>query len=231
MRRCEPVDRLLDSTFSPGEPPLSMFLDPRHTPGFKRSIFNAIVAPRPIGWISSMGSDGSVNLAPFSQFNLVSTAPPVVMFACNRPAGGVEKDTVVNVRETGEFVVNLVSWDLREAMNMTSTPLPRGGDEFELAGLQKAACLRVRPPRVEASPANLECQLLRILDIEPESPGETFSTVIMGRVVGLHMKDELVDDEGRFDTVRARPMTRLGGFQYATLGEIIEMPSPFSRSE
>ncbi|MET0310618.1 MAG: flavin reductase, partial [Burkholderiaceae bacterium] len=81
-----------------------MFIDPLKTPGFKRSIFNAIVAPRPIGWISTVGGDGSVNLAPFSQFNLVSTAPPVVMFACNTPQGRAEKDTVANVRETGEFV-------------------------------------------------------------------------------------------------------------------------------
>lgn len=207
-----------------------MFVDPRTTPGFKRSIFNAIVAPRPIGWISSMGADGSVNLAPFSQFNLVSTAPPVVMFACNRPAQGGEKDTVANVRETGEFVVNLVSWELREAMNVTSTSLPRGGDEFELAGLRKAQSRLVRPPRVDASPANLECRLLRIVDIEPEFPGETFSTVILGRVLGLHMQDDLVDAEGRFDTVRARPLTRLGGYQYAAVGQVVEMPAPFVRS-
>ena len=177
-----------------------------------------------------MGSDGSVNLAPFSQFNLVSTAPPVVMFACNRPADRQEKDTVANVRETGEFVVNLVSWELREAMNITSTSLPRGGDEFELAGLRKAPSLRVRPPRVEASPANLECRVLRILEIEPEFPGETVSTVVMGRVLGLHLQDDFVDAEGRFDTVKARPLTRLGGYQYATVGEVVEMPAPFARS-
>lgn len=207
-----------------------MFIDPQKTPGFKRSIFNAIVAPRPIGWISSMGADGSVNLAPFSQFNLVSTAPPVVMFACNTPQGRDEKDTVANVRATGEFVVNLVSWSLREAMNVTSTPLPRGVDEFELAGLRKAACCMVRPPRVEASPANLECRVLRIIEIEPEFPGETASTVVMGRVLGLHIQEGYLDSEGRFDTVKAQPTTRLGGVQYATVGQVIEMPAPFERS-
>lgn len=207
-----------------------MFIDPLKTPGFKRSIFNAIVAPRPIGWISTIGDDGSVNLAPFSQFNLVSTAPPVVMFACNTPAGRGEKDTVANVRATGEFVVNLVSWDLREAMNITSTPLPRGGDEFELAGLAKAACVKVRPPRVEASPANLECRVMRIVEIEPEHPGETSSTVVMGRVLGLHIQEGFLDGEGRFDTVKAQPTTRLGGYQYATVGQVVEMPAPFERS-
>ena len=94
-----------------------MFIDPLTSPGFKRSIFNAIVAPRPIGWISSVAADGRPNLAPFSQFNLVSTAPPVVMFACNTPEDRAEKDTIANVKATGEFVVNLVSWDLRDAMN------------------------------------------------------------------------------------------------------------------
>lgn len=207
-----------------------MFLDPSTAPGFKRSIFNAIVAPRPIGWISSMAADGSVNLAPFSQFNLVSTAPAVVMFACNTPTDRPEKDTIANVRATGEFVVNLVSWELREAMNVTSTPLPHGGDEFELAGLAKAPCVMVRPPRVAASPANMECRLLQLISIEPELPGETRSIVVFGRVLGLHLQDEYVDAEGRFDTVKAQPATRLGGIQYATLGQVIEMAAPFRRS-
>jgi flavin reductase (DIM6/NTAB) family NADH-FMN oxidoreductase RutF len=204
-----------------------MFIDPQTAPGFKRSIFNAIVAPRPIGWISSMGTDGSVNLAPFSQFNLVSTAPPVVMFACNTPQDRAEKDTIANVRATGEFVVNLVSWDLREAMNITSTPVPRGSDEFELARIEKAASVKVRAPRVAASPANLECRVLRIIDIAPELPGETPSTVVMGRVLGLHIREGFLDSNGRFDTVKAQPMTRLGGNYYATLGQVIEMPAPF----
>jgi len=206
-----------------------MFIDPYTTPGFKRTIFNAIVAPRPIGWISSVGADGSVNLAPFSQFNLVSTAPPVVMFACNQPEDRDEKDTITNVRQTGEFVVNLVSWDLREAMNVTSMPTPRGVDEFELAGIAKGESLKVRPPRVAASPANLECKVLRIVEIEPEFAGETPSTVVFGRVLGLHIRDGYLDAEGRFDSVKAQPTTRLGGHQYATVGQVVEMAPPFRR--
>lgn len=206
-----------------------MYVDPLKTPGFRRTIFNAIVAPRPIGWISSVGADGQPNLAPFSQFNLVSTSPPVVMFACNQPEDRQEKDTIVNVRETGEFVVNLVSWDLREQMNITSTPSPRGVDEFELAGLAKAECLQVKPPRVAASPANLECRVLQIIEIAPEFPGETPSTVVFGRVLGLHLRDDCIDAEGRFDTVKAQPTTRLGGSQYAGIGPVVEMPSPFRR--
>lgn len=207
-----------------------MFIDPLQTPGFRRSIFNAIVAPRPIGWISSLSSEGAPNLAPFSQFNLVSTAPAVVMFACNTPGDRSEKDTITNVRVTGEFVVNLVSWNLREAMNISSTPAPHGVDEFELAGLAKASCMRVQVPRVAASPANLECRVLRIIDIEPLVPGDTRSTVVLGNVVGLHMRDEFVSSDGRFDTVKARPTTRLGGIQYASIGEVVEMPAPFVRA-
>jgi len=207
-----------------------MFFDPLTAPGFKRSIFNAIVAPRPIGWISSVAPDGRANLAPFSQFNLVSTAPPVVMFACNTPEDRDEKDTIANVKATGEFVVNLVSWGLREAMNLTSMPLPHGTDEFEHAAVQKAASVMVKPPRVAASPANLECRVIHWLRIEPDFPGETPSTVVFGRVVGLHIQDGYLDAQGRFDTVKAQPTTRLGGLQYATVGEVIEMKSPFKRA-
>ena len=104
-----------------------MFLDLAATPGFKRTLFNAIVAPRPIGWISTVDTLGRVNLAPFSHFNLVSTAPPVVMFSCNAPADRPEKDTIANVRETGEFVTNLVTWSLRQPMNclLYTSPSPR----------------------------------------------------------------------------------------------------------
>lgn len=208
-----------------------MFIDPQNSPGFKRSIFNAIVAPRPIGWISTLSEEGVANLAPFSQFNLVSTAPPVVMFACNTPADRAEKDTITNVRASGEFVVNLVSWALREAMNVSSTPAPHGVDEFGLAAIAKAACVKVGPPRVAASPANLECRVLRIIEIDPQDPGDTPSTVVFGKVVGLHIADGFLDEDGRFDTLKAQPTTRLGGIQYATVGEVVEMPAPFVRRQ
>jgi flavin reductase (DIM6/NTAB) family NADH-FMN oxidoreductase RutF len=207
-----------------------MFIDPETSQDLKRSIFNAIVAPRPIGWISSISSTGQVNLAPFSHFNIVSTAPPVLIFSCNSPEDRAEKDTLANVRATGEFVYNLVSYELREAMNLTSTATPHGADEFELAGLEKAASIKVRPPRVVASPANLECRVLRIVEIAPEAKGETASNVVFGRVVGLHVQDQFLDDAGRFDTVKARPLTRLGGIQYAAPGPIIEMQQPFKRA-
>jgi flavin reductase (DIM6/NTAB) family NADH-FMN oxidoreductase RutF len=206
-----------------------MFFDLNSTSDFKRTVFNAIVAPRPIGWISSVDAQGNVNLAPFSHFNLVSTAPPVLMFSCNTPADRPVKDTIANVRATGEFVVNLVTRSLAESMNATSAPVPRGTDEFALADLEKAPSVLVRAPRVAASPTALECRALRFVDIEPEKPGETRSTVVFGRVVGVHIADGFLDANGRFDTAKARPLTRLGGSQYAEAGPIFELPSAFSK--
>jgi flavin reductase (DIM6/NTAB) family NADH-FMN oxidoreductase RutF len=206
-----------------------MFFDPRSATNFKRTIFNAIVAPRPIGWISSLGRDGAVNLAPFSHFNLVSTAPAVLMFSCNTPDDRDEKDTIANVRAHREFVYNLATRDLAEAVNLTSTPAPYGVDEFDLAGLEKAPCVNVQPPRVAASPAAFECKLLRIVEIEPEQPGETKSTVVFGRIVGVHIAEGFLDANGRFDTARARPLSRLGGTQYTEPGEIFELASAFTR--
>ncbi|MGD9943382.1 MAG: flavin reductase family protein [Burkholderiaceae bacterium] len=204
-----------------------MFFDLAATPDFKRTLFNAIVAPRPIGWISSLGPQGTVNLAPFSHFNLVSTAPPVLIFSCNTPADRARKDTVENVRASGEFVANLVTRGQAEAMNATSAPVPYGVDEFELAGIEKAPSVLVAPPRVAGSPAALECRVLRFVEIEPEGPGETMSTVVFGRVVGVHIADGFLDERGRFDTARARPLTRLGGNQYAEAGPVFELPSAF----
>jgi len=206
-----------------------MFVDPRTATKLNRAIFNAIVAPRPIGWISSQSPEGHVNLAPFSHFNIVSTAPPVILFSCNTPGDRAEKDTLANVRATGEFVFNLATFDLREAVNATSTPAAPDIDEFMLAKLDKAPSVNVKPPRVAASPANLECRLLRIVEIEPEQPGDTSSNVVFGRVIGMHIRDEYLTAAGRFDTIKAQPLTRLGGIQYALPGTIFEMPAPFRR--
>lgn len=206
-----------------------MFIDPRTAEKLNRGIFNAIVAPRPIGWISSLSESGHVNLAPFSHFNIVSTAPPVILFSCNTPGDRAQKDTLANVRATKEFVFNLATYDLRAAVNATSAPAAPEVDEFELAGLEKAASVNVKPPRVAASPANLECRLLRIVEIEPEQAGDTPSNVVFGRIIGMHIRDEFMTAGGKFDTVKAQPLTRLGGIQYAAPGPIFEMPAPFRR--
>ncbi|VTU22918.1 Flavin reductase like domain protein [Variovorax sp. PBS-H4] len=202
------------------------FIDTQDARQLKPSLFNAIVAPRPIGWISTVDAHGRANLAPFSYFNGISPAPPMVMFTCNAPPDRTEKDTVANVRVVPEFVVNFVSFAQRDAMNMSSATVPAEHDEFELAGLQALPSHSVRPPRVAGAPAHLECRLVRIVDIEPQGPGERRSSLVIGRVVGVHVDERYLGPEQRFDTVLANPLVRLGGFTYATVGQTMEIGRP-----
>ena len=203
-----------------------MFIDATDPQSLKPSIFNSIVAPRPIGWISSMDARGRVNLAPFSYFNAISASPAMVMFTCNAPADRTEKDTVANVRVVPEFVVNFVSHGMREEMNLTSVPSPHGEDEFRFAGLDRLASRHVKPPRVAGAPAHLECRLVRVVDIEPQAAGEKKSSVVIGRVVAVHIDDRFMTADGRFDTLGANPLVRLGGFTYATVGQTFEIGRP-----
>ncbi len=197
-------------------------------PAFKSSLFNSVVAPRPIGWISTLDETGAPNLAPFSYFNGMSATPPMVMFACNQPADRDEKDTLNNARRTGEFVANLATWALRDEMNGSSATVPHGVDEFALVGLEKAASRIVKPPRVAASPVAMECRVLRVFDFEPEAPGERRSSVVFGRVLAMHFADEYLDAAGRFDVLKAQPLARLGGFNYLVVKELFEMGRPGS---
>lgn len=196
---------------------------------YRRGLLNEIVAPRPIGWISSINSQGGANLAPFSHFNVVSSAPPVVMFACNTPDDRPLKDTIANVLETGEFVVNMASYDLREAMVASSAPFPPDEDEFQAGGLEQLPSHHVRPPRVAKAPAHLECRLCKVVRIDPSNDSESESQVIFGRVVGIHMRSDLVDAQGRFNTVAAQPLARLGGFKYLTTTNVFDLPPQFTR--
>lgn len=210
-----------------------------HTPGFidteaeafRRALLNELVAPRPVGWISTLDSRGRANLAPFSHFNVVSSAPPIIMFSCNTPEDRALKDTISNVMETEEFVVNMASFELREAMVATSAQMPPEVDEFESAQLEKLPSCKVRPPRVARAPAQMECRLWHVMRIEAGDETESESQVIFGKVVGIHMRPDLVDDQGRFRTVAAQPIARLGGIQYLTTTDVFELPRKFrSRS-
>lgn len=199
-----------------------MFYKPEDGHGLPHSPFNAIVTPRPIGWISTRDSKGRDNLAPYSFFNAVAYVPPQVMFASTsaKPDRGDTKDSVANIRETSVFCVNIVSEVLRDAMNRTSGAWGLEVDEFADAGLEKAECTTISCARVAASPANLECRLTQIVQL----PGAT-NFVVFGEVTGIHMRDDCLVD-GLFDVTRYNPLTRLGYQDYSVIREIFSLRRP-----
>ena len=192
-----------------------MFYDPKVGPrngGLAHNPFKAIVAPRPIGWISTRGLLVD-NLAPYSFFNAVNDAPMQVMFA-----GGM-KDSISNLRETGVFAVNVVAESMIDAMNASSEMVARGVDEFALAGVEKAECVAIECPRVALAPATMECRLVHLLDLA----GENWMAV--GEVVGLHIREEYLRN-GRFDLALVRPVARLGYKDYAVVTAPFELARP-----
>lgn len=204
-----------------------MFYDPRddlRPAPLTHNPLNAIIAPRPIGWIGSLSADGRRNLAPFSYFNAVSADPPTVIFAPNSRAGGEAKDSLANVRETGEFTVNIVSLQLARAMNESSREVDPGVDEFALAGVSAVPSNRIRPCRVGEARAALECTVFDIVAL-PCRPGGRASHLVIGNVVGIHIDDDLIV-EGRLDTQALAPLARLGYFDYGIVGEPFEIPRP-----
>lgn len=190
-----------------------MFYRPEDGHGLPHSPFSAIVAPRPIGWISTRGKKGD-NLAPYSFFNAVAYTPLQVMFA------GTRKDSLRNAEEAGVFAVNLVSWPLWQRMNETSATLPHGIDEFARAGVEKAECRTIDCPRVAASPATLECRLVQVVGL---AGGEDFLAI--GQVTGVHI-DEAFLVAGRFDPVRAGVMARLGYRDYTRVDRVFTLERP-----
>jgi flavin reductase (DIM6/NTAB) family NADH-FMN oxidoreductase RutF len=202
-----------------------MFYEPKDPHGLPHNPLYACVVPRPIGWISSLSADGHVNLAPFSFFNAVSMAPPMLMF-CNNGShvhGGV-KDSERNATASGEFVFNMATWDLREQMNLTSAALPHDGDEFDHAGLTKAPSRIVRPPRVAESPIALECRTWKLIELPP-MPNGSPNTMVIGEVVGVHIADEALTN-GLVDIARIKPIGRLGYTDYVVIDELFSMTRP-----
>ena len=196
--------------------------DNRH--GLPHDPFKSCIVPRPIGWISTLSTKNVVNLAPFSFFNGVASDPPMVMFSCNGPAPRPTKDTLANCADTGEFVFNLATWDLREEMNRTSAPIDPDGDEFELAGLEKAPSVLVKPPRVKASPIHMECVVHQIVDLPSTAP-KARNAMVLGRVVGIHI-DESVLTDGLADMAKLRPIARLGYMDYTRVDLVFGMQRP-----
>lgn len=199
-----------------------MFYRPEEGHGLPHNPFNAVVTPRPIGWISSRGADGADNLAPYSFFNAVAYVPPQVMFASTgtKPDRGDTKDSVAHIRETGVFCVNIVEYAMKDAMNQTSGPWERDTDEFALAGIEKVQCDTIDCARVAGAPAALECRLTRIEQL----PGVA-NFVVFGEVTGVHLRDDCIV-EGIFDVSRYQPLTRLGYRDYSRITEVFSLRRP-----
>ncbi|MCB1386919.1 MAG: flavin reductase family protein [Nitratireductor sp.] len=198
-----------------------MFFDPRQdNGGLPHSPFKALVAPRPIGWISTRSAEGVANLAPYSFFNAVASRPDMVMFSS---AGW--KDSVENIRATGEFACNYVGRDMIAGMNASSAEVGPQVSEFDLAGLEMAECRMIAAPRVKAAPAALECRVAKIFEIEDADGNASGHFMVIGQVVGIHIDDAYIRN-GRFDAAAAGPVTRLGYMDYGHLGEMFELFRP-----
>ena len=199
-----------------------MFYKPEDGHGLPHNPFNAIVSPRPIGWISTRGADGSENLAPYSFFNAVAYVPPQVMFAStsSKPDRGDTKDSVSNIRDTGVFCVNVVEYAMRDVMNVSSGPWPREVDEFEKAGVERVACETIACSRVANAPANLECKLTQIVRLEGAA-----NFAVFGEVVGIHLRDDCLVD-GMFDVTTFNPLARLGYRDYTKVSELFSLKRP-----
>ena len=199
-----------------------MFYRPSDGHGLPHNPFNAIVTPRPIGWISSRSKDGVNNLAPYSFFNATAYVPPQVMFCSTgaKPDQDGTKDSLTNIRETGVFCVNVVEYEMRDAMNASCANLAKEVDEFAHAGLEAAECSEIACARVAAAPAALECEVTQIVELK----GET-NYMVMGEVVGVHMRDDCLVD-GIFDVTTYQPLSRLGYMDYTAVRELFSLKRP-----
>ena len=193
--------------------------------GLPHSPFKSCCVPRPIGWISTLSADGVANLAPFSQFQNVTYDPPIVLISANQRTIGRRKDTVVNIEATGEFVWNMATYALREAVNRTSQEFPPDVDEFEIAGLEKLPSLVVKPPRVAQSPVHFECRHVQTTRI-PGNGQMGSADLVIGRVVKIHIADDALTADGRLDIPKIQPLARLGYFDYTYVDRVFEMLPP-----
>lgn len=193
--------------------------------GLKHNPFKALISPRPIGWISTKSKNGMLNLAPFSFFNAMAETPPIVAmsFTGIHSEGGA-KDTLANIRDTGEFVCNMVTYEIRDAMNATSEMVGRTVDEFELAGLTPVQSEMINAPRVKESPVNLECKLLQIIDL-PTPDAALPNTMLLGQAVVIHISDDILTD-GMVDMSKYHPLARLGYRDYSAVMDVFSLDRP-----
>lgn len=204
-----------------------MFFRPRDGHGLPHDPFKAIVAPRPIGWVSSLDVEGNANLAPYSFFNGCGDHPPMVMFAQtgrkSREEG--EKDTIANIRATGEFACSVVSHGLADAMNVSTGVYPADVDEFERAGLGKGRGRAIAVPHVAEAPAVLECTVFRIIDDLPVMREGLLNIIVIGEVVGIHIREDMMEG-GLLDVLAYNPIARMGYMDYTTVDTRWSMKRP-----
>jgi flavin reductase (DIM6/NTAB) family NADH-FMN oxidoreductase RutF len=199
-----------------------MFYQPKDGHGLPHNPFNALVTPRPIGWISSRGTARIDNLAPYSFFNAVAYTPPQVMFSSTgtKADRAFGKDSVSNIEESGVFCVNIVEYAMRDAMNASSSTLPAAVSEFDHAGLAAVECDLIACKRVADAPANLECRVTQIIRLAGAE-----NIAVFGEVVGIHMRDDCIVD-GQFDVTKFQPLARLGYRDYSVVREVFSLARP-----
>ena len=191
--------------------------------GLARPPFKSCAVPRVIGWLSTVSPDGRDNLAPYSQFTNLTFDPPYVLVSINRTPKGLRKDTCVNIEATGEFVYNIVPYALREQMNITAVPFPPEVDEFEKAHLTKGDCRMVKCKRVAESPINLECKYVQTIVLPGDCKTGTVD-IIIGKVIGVHIADEVIGADGKIDMMKIRPLARMGYSDYTCVDRVFEIP-------
>lgn len=182
-----------------------------------------IITPRPIAWVTSINKEGQVNLAPFSFFNMFGSNPPVVVFSPTTKRDGTKKDTLRNLMEVPEFVLNGAAAELAEQINLTSKEIPYGESEVELAGLETTPSLKVIPPRLVAAKTHLECKVLQIL---PIGTGPSSANLVIGEVLHIHIAPELLDSNGKIDPKKNLTTARLGGDWWCNASDLLELKRP-----
>ena len=202
-----------------------MFYQTDQHHGLPHDPFKSCIVPRPIAWVSSIHPNGSINLAPYSFFNGVASDPPMVMIAFNgyHEHGG-EKDTLANIKASGEFVVNMVPLALKDAMNTSTAPYAHDIDEMQEAGLHAEDSVLVKPPRVREAPIHLECALHQEIEL-PCNLQDSVNRMIIGHVLGVHIRDEVLSD-GLIDLDRIQPLARLGYMNYTAVDNVFVMRRP-----
>jgi flavin reductase (DIM6/NTAB) family NADH-FMN oxidoreductase RutF len=192
--------------------------------------FKSSTIPRPIGWLSTRSKDGVDNLAPYSQYQNLTWDPPMVMFAANQSVLGGRKDTVRNAEETGWFVWNMATWDLREAVNISAKSSTADVDEFKAVGITKKSCVEAPGSRVAESPVQFECEYVQTIRIPTGNEVSTVDIVI-GRVAHVHIADDIILPSGKLDILKIKPIARLGYYDYTVINEIFEMKAPAATKE